>query len=271
MEVVKLLVLISTVKNFNFYVLTNPFLDHSTKEETITMYCRQKNAIRVIFRCIHRYKRSKMKPVNTTDLSCIPFTEYLPSLYFEMMIDKKLYLFKHSDVYNLIEMCLTNYDEYMISTPLSIKNPYTGIKFSKNILYLFFLKLKHIPLLFRFFMKCNFNLNKFLLNYEGLLRGYAIEKSISIMNTETLRASITSMIQNVLIYNFSTGFQEPILNVSEIPDLLPLKPLLVYYYYDLYSLNPYQKYQYHKKLIKALIELRKTMTTSDFGGLVYIS
>lgn len=270
MEVIKLLVSISNVKNFNFYVLTNPFLCSSIKEETIKMYCRQKTAVRIIFRCIRKYKRSKMKPVNTTDLSCIPFTEYLPPLYFELIVDKKLYLFKHSDVYNLIETCLTNYDEYMFSTPLAIKNPYTGIKFSKSILYLLFLKLKHVPLLFRFFMKCNFNLHEFLLNYEGLLRGYAIEKSINIMSVETLRNSITSMIQNVLIYNFSTGYQEPILNVSDITvDLLTLKHLLVYYYYDLYSLNPYQKYQYHKKLVKALIELRKS--TSDFEGLVYLS
>jgi hypothetical protein len=200
-----------------------------------------------------------MKHVNATDLSCIPFTEYVPSLYFEMMVDKKLYLFKHSDMYNLIETCLTNYDEYMFSTPLPIKNPYTGIKFSKPVLYLLFLKLKHIPILFRLFMKCNFSLNEFLLNYEGLLRGYAIERSINIMNDETLRNSITSMIHSVLIYNFNTGYQEPVLDVSDLKvDLLTLKPLLVYYYYDLYSLNPYQKYQYHKKLVKALIELRKS-------------
>jgi hypothetical protein len=107
-------------------------------------------------------------------------------------------------------------------------------------------------------MKCKFNLNEFLLNYEGLLRSYAIETSIKIMDDETLHASIVMMLKNVVIYNWSTGYQEPIIDVSELKvDILTLKPVLVYYYYDLYSLNPYQKYQYHKKLVKALIDLRK--------------
>jgi len=158
----------------------------------------------------------------------------------------------------MIETALTNYDEFMFSTPLPIKNPYTGIKFNKNLLYLIFLKLKQVPILFRFFMKCEFNLNEFLINYEGLLRGYAIEKSIKTMDDETTKETILSMIKNVVVYNFTTGFQEPIIDISEITvDVLTLKPLLIYYYYDLYSLNPYQKYQYHKKLVKALIQLRK--------------
>lgn len=200
-----------------------------------------------------------MIPVNNCDLSCIPFSEYSPSLYFKLIISNKLYIFKHSDMYNIIETCLTNYDENMFSIPIPIKNPYTGIKFNKNILYLIFLKLNQVPILFRFFMKCNFNLNDFLMNYEGLLRGYSIEKTIKLMDTQTLRESILSMLENVTVYNFNTGYQEPIVDISKLKiDVLSLKPLLFYYYQDLYSLNPYQKYQYHKKLIKSLIQLRKT-------------
>ncbi len=258
-ELIELLVTISTnVKNFNFYVINNFFLSESVKEKTTDIYCRLKKNKQIILRVIHRYKRKKMTPVNTCDLSCIPFSEYSPSLYFELIVSNNLYMFKHSDMYNIIETSLTNYDEYMFSTPIPIKNPYTGIKFNKNILYLLFLKLKQVPILFRFYMKCNFNLNEFLLNYECLLRGYSIEKSINIMDETTLRDSIISMIQNVTVYNFNTGHQEPIVDLSSLKlNVLSLKPLLLYYYHDLYSLNPYQKYNYHKKLIKALIELRK--------------
>jgi len=259
MELIELLVSISsTVKKFKFYVVDNFFISESMKLDVIDLYCKKKSASIIIFRCMQTPIRRKMIPVNRTDLSCIPFSEYSPSMYFELIVSKKLYLFKHSDIYNLIESSLANYDEYMFSTPIHIKNPYTGIKFNKNILYLIFLKLKHAPILFRLFMKCKFNLNEFLLNYEGLLRSYAIETSIKIMDDETLHASIVMMLKNVVIYNWSTGYQEPIIDVSELKvDILTLKPVLVYYYYDLYSLNPYQKYQYHKKLVKALIDLRK--------------
>jgi hypothetical protein len=71
------------------------------------------------------------------------------------------------------------------------------------------------------------------------------------------------MLTNLTVYNFISGYQEPIVNLEELTiDLLTLKPLLTYYYNDLFSLNPYQRHMDHKKLINALLQLRQKDDTA---------
>jgi len=254
------IILFSNMKNkcktlYDF--LNNIFFPPPIKEAFTHSFCKVLMLYNRIKRCILNYVHRRMISCNHCDLSCVPLTEYKSSELFELIVQHQKYTFKYSDVYNLIESALLYADEYMISTPTTIKNPYTGIPFTKDILYLLFLKLKHIPPLFYYFMKCHFHLENFLLNYESLLRTYIIQRTLRDFTHEKTINVIKNMITNVTIYNFISGQQEYIIEAENFSDLLSLKPLLIYYYNYLFSLNPYQRHVDHKKLINALLQLRK--------------
>jgi hypothetical protein len=61
------------------------------------------------------------------------------------------------------------------------------------------------------------------------------------------------MLEEMTIYNFSTGIYEPIVTMDKIKQP---KPFLLQYYFSLFSLNPYQREMEYKSLIRKLILLR---------------
>jgi hypothetical protein len=161
-------------------------------------------------------------------------------------------------MYNIIQSSITHADEFMMAVPLRIKNPYTGIPFTKMTLYKLFMIMKRVPLLFMYYMKCDFNPDIFLVQYEGILRTYIIQKTINEYSHDNLRIIIKDMLSKTTLYNICTGMKEPIVLAKDIKgDLIKLKPLVHYYYNSLFSLNPYQRHIEHKQLIKDLIKLRK--------------
>ena len=234
-------------------VENNIFLHSITKKIIIQIYLKAITCYHRINRLIVRYKRKRMKPCNTDDLSCTPLSECNSSDLFEL-IDKNKYIFKHSDMYNIIQTSITNADEYMMSIPLCIKNPYTGIPFTKMMLYKLFMIMKRVPPLFMYFMKCEFNTDNFLVQYEGILRTYTIQKTIKEYTDKSIRIIIKDMLIKTTLYNICTGKNEPVVLAKDIKaDLITLKPLVHYYYNYLFSLNPYQRHVDHKKLVSSLI------------------
>jgi hypothetical protein len=144
----------------------------------------------------------------------------------------------------------------MISNPLPIKNPYTGIPFTKNMLYLICGCTK-FHCLFHYFRKCDFDCHKFLLNYEGLIRTHLIEKTIQEYTPIQITQRIIIMLLEVTLFDFDTEKYEPILTIENIP-IKRMKPLLFHYYFSIYSLNPYQRSIEYKLLVNELLNLRKT-------------
>jgi hypothetical protein len=187
----------------------------------------------------------------------MPLTDCKSTELFDL-IDTNKYIFRYSDMYNIIQSSITNANEYMMSVPLHIKNPYTGIPFSKMILYKLFMIMKRVPPLFMYYMECEFNPDTFLVKYEGILRTYTIKKTIKEYNNKSVIVIIKDMLIKTTLYNICTGKNEPIVLAKDIKgDLLTLKPLLYYYYNYLFSLNPYERHVDHKKLVSFLIKLRK--------------
>jgi hypothetical protein len=145
----------------------------------------------------------------------------------------------------------------MISNPLPVKNPYTGIPFSKNMLYLLYLKMKYHSPLFIYFMKTDFDLTTFLLEYEGLLRTHCIEKTIKELSNENAILMIREMMQEITVLNLISETYIPILSISQLKTpILTLRPLLTHYYNYMYSMNPHQRHIEYKTLIRKLISLR---------------
>jgi hypothetical protein len=140
----------------------------------------------------------------------------------------------------------------MIVDPLPIKNPYTGIPFTKTILYYLYVNLKVHPL-FYYFAKRGFDAKQFLLHYEGLLRTHLIEKTILEYNDIKVKIVCKKMLEELTIYNFSTGDYEAIVSIEKIKNA---KPFILQYYHSLFSLNPYQREVEYKSLVRKLFMLR---------------
>jgi hypothetical protein len=228
----------------------NVFLLPVVKKCLIDTYVRYSCFFSKIKKCILTYMYRKKKSCNLNDLSGIPFTEYKPTEYFFIIHNKNKYTFLYTDFYNIIQSSLMNSDENLIANPLMIKNPYTGILFTTNMLYLLYLKLKHVPLLFIHFMQVNFNIQQFLLNHEGLLRHYSIQKKLNDLNTVTTKHAILEMIFDISLWQIDeTNIR--IFNIQN--DILSLKPLLQHYYNFIYSLNPYQRQIEYSTLVKKMV------------------
>jgi hypothetical protein len=134
---------------------------------------------------------------------------------------------------------LNNSDE-LYAEPLPCKNPYNNIPFSKSNLYTIYYAIKksdyNIPEVFHQYYLSNFSINKFVDNYECMLR----EKTINIRSItdcdDCLKDDILDMIENYndchpeLPININDDFPEDIL-------MKAFTPYIKYYYRSLYSLN----------------------------------
>jgi len=171
------------------------------------------------------------------------------------VIDKgKKYTFTHQELHNIIENSLTNADAYMISNPLPIKNPYTGISFSKELLYFLFLNMKFIPPCFRHLVQVNFDLNVFLLEYESILRQHQIHKRIRNMTKVAVRQEMQDMmIEMCAIMSYAVQLSQSVFIITQ--DDQECRKLLTHYYNYMYSLNPYQRQCECTALIKKITKM----------------
>ena len=228
-------------------VFTNPFLKaFQPILVQIMEYAYRLHAIRR--RAIMKWRKRRLTSCNATDLSFSPFG---PDRI-ELIIDAKKYTFHPYELQQLIVSSLLHTEHYMIVDPIPIKNPYTGIPFTKSTLYYLFVNLNVHPLFF-YFAKVGFDSKQFLLQYEGLLRTHLIEKTILEYNDDKVKIVCKKMLEEMTLYNFTTGQYEPIVTIDKIKQP---KPYLLHYYFSLFSLNPYQREMEYKSLIRKLIVLR---------------
>lgn len=234
-------------KNRISSILTNPFL--RVFEPLLTrISCHIFYLHNLRRRIINKWRKRRAPSCNTKDLSFSPFGKER----IELFIDCKKYTFHSYELQQLILSSLLHTEHYMIVDPLPIKNPYTGIPFTKNVLYYLYVNIKVHPLFF-YFAKMGFDSNQFLLHYEGLLRTHLIEKTILEYNDNKVKTVCKKMLQELTIYNFSTGDYEPIVPIEKIKHP---KPFILQYYHSLFSLNPYQRELEYKSLVRKLFLLR---------------
>lgn len=188
---------------------------------------------RILIRHVYRRKQS----CNMVDLSYTPFSEYTPSSCLSLIDRGKKYMFTHQELHNLIQMPLNNSDSYMIANPLPIKNPYTGIAFSNEMLYFLYLNLKFIPLCFRHFIEVEFNVGRFLLEWEPSLRQYQIHKRIREMKLPQLRREMADMM--VEMCGMLSFHESSVFVITQQEN--ECRELLTHYYNYMYSLSSYQR------------------------------
>jgi len=241
---------IRTMTNYVAFT-NNVFLHEETKRWVHKVYARCMHLYLCIKRCILRYVYKHRKSCNTVDLSYTPFTEYSPSLCIFLIDNGKKYTFTHTELYNIIENSLCNADMYMISNPLPIKNPYTGITFSKELLYFLYLNMKHLPLVFRHFTRNQFDIHLFLLENESILRQHQIHKRIRDIPKEELCHEMRDMVIEMCFYlSYTLNIETHIIKVTQ--NERECREILTHYYNYTYSLNPYQRQCECQMLLKKL-------------------
>ncbi len=217
----------------------------------------------LLFRkCARRWRFRRLPVKNTADLMLNALST-CPERDKMVVVDKGVkYVFKYNDLFNLIHAALTNAMDFF-SEPLAISNPYTGVPFSTNMLYLIWHNIAHsrfeTPTLFTHFMRCNFNLAEFSTQYECLLKDVVVAQSIGNYTPAQFNLEVLHMFQTVkMLDKINNTYVCIIKNSNQLPAacLAQFKPWLKLFFTYLYTLNPYLKHVSLKKLMKQMIAFK---------------
>ena len=246
--------------NFYFSMNTNK------KEEFFNLFCKIQKVYHTLNNFVFSYKYKKSKLIINTDLQLNEISMNDPNVICIYHVQSR-YLFKIEDLLKLIYTSLTNGNNFF-SEPITIKNPYNNVPFGKSILYhiYFFLvsntkinnmNLRHLDIFFKF-KQCEFNLTKFINNYEYLLREYIIENYINNSTNEILKNIVFKIIRD-FNYKFKKDNRHICIS-DEFPDkelIRIFKPYIHLKLISLYSLIKQKKYDSDKKLNKKLREFQE--------------
>ena len=199
-------------------------------------------------------------PVHTAlDLSLEPLASAPPEHKVHIYADRKKYSFRINDLLSLIHTALTH-DMDFISAPLPIKNPYTGIPFRPETLYLVYLRVREsrfaMPHLFENFIKVNQSVRHFGLQNECALREVILKSNVKNFTPKMVQREVRQLFQEMRIFEPKTGGYRPVIAKHELIPVHALdqfKPWLYAYYIHMYSFNPYLRQTAQKSLVKAMI------------------
>ena len=153
-------------------VMENIFFSNAQKEEFINSFCRVQYIYHAFakFGRICKIKLSSTK--NEEDLFMTPINKMAKDVIL-IYQNGANYLFVAKDLINIINKSLSNNVNYFCEA-LQVKNPYTNLPFSKAILCNIYFFIKRIgiptPILFHLYFVSGFDINKFTIDNEGLLR-----------------------------------------------------------------------------------------------------
>ena len=163
--------------------------------------------------------------------------------------EKNKYLFILSDLINIINIALSNSPNFF-SEPLSFKNPFNNIPFNKSTLYNIYFQILHfnklVPMLFHLFFLSNFNLIKFKLDNEFIIREYAIVDYVNTKDENILCNDIIEMINSGILDNrkkIRIDIDFPKKKLVKI-----MRPYLLLYLKSKYSLSFYTQVQTGREL-----------------------
>ena len=261
LDVLVQIIITSPLKSFYVYVETNPYIALETKKYMTYLYCRALKKHNIIKRICIRYIRKRKRAFNTHDLLLNPLSIYKSHEVVDIMDQHKKYTFRILDLSNMMFTALIHSDEFYFAQPIDIKNPYTNMKLSNENLYIIYycMQYRGIPIhpLFSLYMQEDFNLSKFSIKFEGILKDYIVDHAIKNFNVEHTLVELNIMIHDITIYNYKTKRDEHIFK-NEISNaiLITLKPLLYHYFHYLYSMNSFYRNIEYIQLLKKLISFK---------------
>jgi hypothetical protein len=237
--------------------MKNCFYDAKTKEQFLSTFSKIQKTYFAFSRLYRIWKLKYGKVVVTTDLGMNDLS-IKDKHVMCILQDNNNYLFAIRDLIKLIETSLLN-NYCFFSLPLSVKNPYNNLPFSKSTLYniYYFVRFNtdlYPDLLFRFF-NINFNLSMFRRKYEYLLREISIVNYAKNTDTDVLHDDVKDMFRYILIRNkhkISIHKEFPKQTLVEI-----MRPYLHLWYTAFYSLIPSKRDCSFERLTRKLIKFQK--------------
>jgi len=219
-------------------VLSNPFLNESQKSEFLELFSIIQRGFLGLKQFVYLYRYNKSNIYNTTDLyqDIIPINN--PRVSITIYQNNTRYLFLLRELIKTINTALSN-SMCFFSEPLAIKNPYTNIPFNKSALYNIYFSLRSsslkIPILFQQFFLCDFDLFRFGIKNDELIREEYL-KSYTMNIGTSIKGEVLMIIDNMFRENnifclrISKDFPEDRL-------LYIMKPYLDLYYTIKYTLQ----------------------------------
>jgi hypothetical protein len=249
------------------YLINNIFIQESIKEKILDIFEKTQKTYHGFSKLakLHKLKKYKLNTKINTDLYLNPIDQNNKN---SILINHENngYWFSISDLMNHIETSLIN-SPFFFSEPLHPKNPYNNIPFSKTTLYnIYFhvaeIRRQFIPPLFHNFFLCNFDLERFRIENEYLIRDKYIKKHAINVDEDRLLLDVRTMIRHVFCNRIIIHDDFPKDKLAQI-----MRP---YYYLFLvyrYHISGIEKTNFAKKaLVKKLRELHRY--NPNFGKMI---
>jgi hypothetical protein len=228
-------------------ILNNIFMDEIFKEKYLNIFCNIQKTYHVLNKFVYICKMKKAKVKVDYDLLLNPISE-LDKDIICIIQNKFKYIFAIRDLVNIIETSLSNAPGFFLHV-LSPKNPFNKIPFSNTNLYNIYFKVKQsnftMPILFHLFFLTHFDKAKFSLEYEAIIRDYAIKKFVFKSNSNILRKEILFML-------YDNIYTKKLYIDKDFPDdvlVEIMKPFLYYYYTYKYGVTGTEKFYLFKNVL----------------------
>jgi hypothetical protein len=249
------------------YLTNNIFIQESIKEKILDIFEKTQKTYHGFSKLakLHKLKKYKSNTKINTDLYLNPIDQKNKN---SILINQENngYWFSISDLMNHIETSLIN-SPYFFSEPLHPKNPYNNIPFSKTTLYnIYFhvaeIRRQFIPPLFHNFFLCDFDLERFRIENEYLIRDKYIKKHAINVDEERLLLDVRTMIRHVFCNRIIIHDDFPKDKLAQI--MRPYYYLFLVYRYHISGIE--KKSIAKKALIKKLRELHRY--NPNFGKMI---
>ena len=232
--------------------LDNIFLTTEQKTTFLEIFVKIQRLYYAFVRIAYMYKFKKAPLQITTDLFMNNLSSNQKNV-FTLFQNNSKYLFTITDLNNSMLTSLCHHIQYF-SYPQSCKNPYNNVPFNKSTLYniYFFIKFRNynVPKILENYFKSNFNLQKFKMENESLMREYVIKNSVYSSPNHELYDDILEMLSAYKCRGKTLHIHEsfPINKLVEV-----MRPYLHLYYKTKFSLDSYQRFDASEILYKKLV------------------
>jgi hypothetical protein len=219
---------------------TNLFIIQDEKKKILANFCKIQKIARAFSRLAFLYKYKKAPLQINTDLYFTPISDKDKNVITVFQNGKK-YLFTLVDIKKIIQNSICNSDSFF-SSPMSCKNPYNKMVFSKSTLYniYFFMKRSHciMPEIIQRYFLSDFHLKRFQDENNYLIRDYAIRNYIHNLSDSYVLNYTREMLD---MYNRSCSINRLNIRISKsFPNeklIKIFKPYLYIYLFYVYSNN----------------------------------
>ena len=253
----------SKMKEFGSFIINNVFMKECDKETFCDLFFKSQFYYYKLNNLVRKYKyrESKIKIVNDKDLLMCEMTDYKDNIKTIINDSGIFYLFKISDLINIINKSLSNSPSYYFFEPKELKNPYNNNKFSLSNLYNIYFAIKSstytMPIIYQLYFDYNFDFKRLLVEGECIMKDVIIDNKIKSLDKNDLIRYIKDML-------YDQHFFGPIIKSIDIhakfpPDVLinVMKPFYVKYTYSKYSINNAKKTYYADMVKRKMIAFIK--------------